>query len=781
MASAEPPMASGPAPAEEAERRRRAREREVQQLQLLEEKEKEIAELTARLAVLNRTYAEAQQDLEGETARAALLMNDIETSRHVALSYQAQCQNQEDDFKKRTLHLRITGEVAVRDLHYLRIEHDRLQQEHQQLAEASAQEITHLKETLAKAEEAKEKEDTEGAMLMRLLHAELDKYKGQAAQFEAELEKKQRDEVRSTVMLGLLNSQVDQHVDENQTLDSLLREQRRQLDRQEELLAAAHAKAKGLEERVDVLEAELRAKTQEADKEIFDLRAKLDMAARTRRGLEVDIEALRGQLATAKQEATAADKAAFERNILLQSELDQQQKLAEGYRRDLETFKQINSQQLASLEKDHTRLQTKYDELQAIYQAEHANATESLAALKAELHDRKTRYAALEKEVGTLGKELRATRSQLLTDTEMLRSKMLQEKDIAAARERKHFEDLCRVEQLLEASKGVETRLLAELEAAKETLVHTQIDAQKGGQHAERRIAQLEARVAEEREAVAEAQRAMESELARQAERHRVALQVAEDDLNLLAKRREKTKEKKRAAREEGKRLQEAMACRAEEAEVAFIQYRAQIATLKTEVEGYQEAIAKLEGEIQRNYNFKLLAEQNDLLKYDVEALRNQNASLSRKCEQAEAEAAAALGQLAAAQAKHAQEDLVKMEQLEREHRMVYPLMAEMIATLGRHGLSGVLKRDIEVYKQAAQAVERAPGFPTLVLRGDSFPGPADQLKALRTPNAQALAPLPSTRAGDSPPSNPPAKRFSSTLEPTLRATDAKLSHAAVY
>lgn len=46
---------------------------------------------------------------------------------------------------------------------------------------------------------------------------------------------------------------------------------------------------------------------------------------------------------------------------------------------------QINSQQLASLEKDHTRLQTKYDELQAIYQAEHANATESLAALKAEV------------------------------------------------------------------------------------------------------------------------------------------------------------------------------------------------------------------------------------------------------------------------------------------------------------------------------------------------------------------------------------------------------------
>ena len=39
---------------------------------------------------------------------------------------------------------------------------------------------------------------------------------------------------------------------------------------------------------------------------------------------------------------------------------------------------------------------------------------------------------------------------------ELLRAKMEQEKDIAAARERKHFEDLCRVEQLLETSRGVE-------------------------------------------------------------------------------------------------------------------------------------------------------------------------------------------------------------------------------------------------------------------------------------------------------------------------------------
>eukprot|EP00668_Euglena_longa_P035381 GGOE01045449.1.p1 GENE.GGOE01045449.1~~GGOE01045449.1.p1 ORF type:complete len:778 (-),score=292.65 GGOE01045449.1:386-2719(-) len=761
---------------QEVERQRRMREREIQQLQLLEEKEKEVAELTSRLAALNRTYAEAQQDLEAETARAALLMNDIETSQNVALGFQAQCQSQEEDFKKRTLHLRIAGEVAARDLHYLRIEQDTLQKEHQELVESSTQEITSLKERLAQLEEAKEKEDTEGAMLMRLLHAELDKYKGQAAQFEVELERRQRDEVRSTVMLGLLNSQVDQHVDENQSLEGLLREQRRQLDRQEQQLSDSQAKAKSLEEEVNVLQAQLQSKTLDADKEIFELREKLDVGARTRRHMEAALDDLHSQLAAVKQEASAADKAAFEKNILLQSDLDQQQKLAQGHLRDLEVLKQIHAQQLASLEQDYARLQTKHEELQAIHQAEHSSDTESIAALKAEVQDRKARCLALEKEVSAQEKELRETRLKLLTETELLRSKMLQEKDIATARERKHFEDLCRAEQLLGASQGLEATLNGELEQARQTLVQTQIEAKKATQHADRRIAQLEAQVLAEQEAVAEAQRTKEAELARQAEAHRIALQVAQDDLDHLTKRRERTKEKKRAAREEVRQVKEVMACRGEEAEVAMIQYRAQIAALKAEVEGYQESITKLEGEIRRNYNFKLLSEQNDLLKYDVEALRNQNASLVRKCEQAEAAVVAAHGQVATAQSKHTQEDMVRIEQLEREHRMVYPLMAEMIATLNRHGLSGILKRDIEVYKQAAEAVERAPGFPRLVLRGDSFALPADQSKALRTPNAQSLAPLQSTKLGDTP-SNPASK----SMESSLWASDTKSWQAALH
>ena len=42
---------------------------------------------------------------------------------------------------------------------------------------------------------------------------------------------------------------------------------------------------------------------------------------------------------------------------------------------------------------------------------------------------------------------------------------------------------------------------------------------------------------------------------------------------------------------------------------------------------------------------------------------------------------------------------LKRIQELEKEHKMIAPLMAELIATLQKHGLTTSLQADIEVYK----------------------------------------------------------------------------------
>ncbi|KAJ9435118.1 hypothetical protein DIPPA_35554, partial [Diplonema papillatum] len=42
---------------------------------------------------------------------------------------------------------------------------------------------------------------------------------------------------------------------------------------------------------------------------------------------------------------------------------------------------------------------------------------------------------------------------------------------------------------------------------------------------------------------------------------------------------------------------------------------------------------------------------------------------------------------------------LRRIQELEKEHKMIAPLMAELISTLQKHGLTTSLQADIDVYK----------------------------------------------------------------------------------
>ena len=109
--------------------------------------------------------------------RIARLVNEVETTQQEADAYRAELAHKDEEFDQKTAQLRRNGEGAARELKRLHAAYAELEEEHAKLQEASSAEIEELQGKVTKYEEDREKEDTENAILLRLLHAELDKYK----------------------------------------------------------------------------------------------------------------------------------------------------------------------------------------------------------------------------------------------------------------------------------------------------------------------------------------------------------------------------------------------------------------------------------------------------------------------------------------------------------------------------------------------------------------------------------------------------------------------------
>jgi uncharacterized protein (UPF0335 family) len=129
--------------------------------------------------------------------------------------------------------------------------------------------------------------------------------------------------------------------------------------------------------------------------------------------------------------------------------------------------------------------------------------------------------------------------------------------------------------------------------------------------------------------------------------------------------------------------------------------FKSEITSLKNEIEGYKSTIDKLEGSIAENYNFKILAEQNEMLKSDVESYRNQIKNLNNTISTMKIESDILDNYKTKVLQEQNEQYLRRIQELEREHKMIAPLMSELIATLQKHGLTTTLKSDIEAYKQA--------------------------------------------------------------------------------
>jgi len=127
--------------------------------------------------------------------------------------------------------------------------------------------------------------------------------------------------------------------------------------------------------------------------------------------------------------------------------------------------------------------------------------------------------------------------------------------------------------------------------------------------------------------------------------------------------------------------------------------YKAEIQSLRNEVEAGKQSIEKLEGSIAENFNFKILAEQNEMLKADLQSYKNQVANLNNTIATMKIESDILDNYKTKVLQEQNEQYVRRVQQLEKEQRMVTPLVNEMVTILQRNGLTTSLQADIDQYR----------------------------------------------------------------------------------
>lgn len=724
---------------EEEERRVREKEREIQQIQLLEEKDKEINDLKEKVYALNRSFASIQNDLEAETRRSSQLTNDLDVTHMKLIEVEGSQEKKEKDWAAAHEQLKQENVQLQHDLESKKEAFNHLQAENEHLKSRLSDETENLRTEVDHIRSDKDKDDTENTILMKLLHTELDKYKQQTQQMEAELERKERDDVKNTIMLGLLNSQLDSGKEENRRLNDMIDEYRRRVDALETKLEAANAKLGEQSHAYDELAKESSTQKENLLREIDVHKTKVEQLNAQINRLNEECDSTKTHFVNHQAEAERKDKEAFERNVILKADLEHTKKqlamLQEEAKKAEDNSFTRNTQQVAEIDSLKIRLQRQQE---AADKAEKA-AFESITVLKADVETHRNKIQTLTESQKDSDKEhfekLTATRTEL----EAERTAHSQTKHTAEQKEKNFFEQITRMTAEQDSLQRQVVQLQSLNEKRDKEYVENTVFLNAEKEQVKIQLQNLTERIAkkdqEHNEYVAKTTQEMQA-MQRSNDGRESTLQadLAAEGEKLIQERQQTEALQKRV-----QSLETEVAKKDKDSWDKSNAYKTEIQSLRNELEGSKQTIEKLEGSIAENFNFKILAEQNEMLKAELQSYKNQVANLNNTVATMKIEADILDNYKTKVLQEQNELYVRRIQQLEKEQRTVVPIVNEMVSTLQRHGLTTSLQADIDQYRAM---VARSQAASPMVNAGNVNASAVDQSKSASAMGRKELSPL---------------------------------------
>jgi len=694
---------------EEEERRIREKEREIQQIQLLEEKDKEINDLKEKVYAFNRSFASVQNDLEAETHRSAQLTNELEVCQMKLIEVEGSQESKEKQWASQHEKLREENAKLTANLDAQRSAFDKLVAENEHLKARLSEDTEALRTEVTQIKSDKDRDDTENTVLMKLLHTEVEKYKQEAARLQTDLERKERDDVKNTIMLGLLNSQIDSGKEENRRLNDMIDEYRRRVDALETKLDAANGKLSDQTEAYDTLQKETTTQRENLLREIEVHKSKVESLLAQVAKLNEELDTTKVHYQNYQANADRKDKDNFERNVMLKAELEHTKAhlamVSEERKKESDESFARNTQQTAEIDSLKIRIQKLQENADKREQA----AFETTTLLKSEVETLKTKINTMSESQRESDKSNFEKITALKGDLETEKSAHVQTKHIAERKEKEYFEQLTRMTAEHESLNRQVAQLQNLHEKRDKEYVDNTVFLNAEKETLKNKVAQLteQLNTANQQHQLNATKQSQEISVLKKATDEREATLRAE-----LAAETEKLVQE----REQAETLQRRV--HAVETEMAkkdkdnldrTSALKAEIQGLRNEVEAGKQTIEKLEGSIAENYNFKILAEQNEMLKADLQSYKNQVANLNNTIATMKIETDILDNYKTKVLQEQNEQYVRRIAQLEKEQRMVAPLVNEMVNTLQRHGLTTSLQADIDQYRaQVARSSQMA-------------------------------------------------------------------------
>lgn len=696
-----------------AERARQVRfdTMEKELLETVERKDRDIQELRAK--VLGQQVAQDDLERERESAlrRAAMLNNELELVQMKQLECEAQLAAQEKSYQESNAQLmQQYGELQL-VLSTLRVAHENLQKQHQEVQNELAKKASAISPLVQKltAEELAEMDvnelpmdqggvDTETTLLLKVLHGEVGKYKVKALQLQADLDAKQRDDEKSSLLVGILNTQLDSVREDNKRLHMTAQNRQKEVEAVQLFLNEERKKTKDLHEQLDRVSSESSVHQRQLQLEIGVHKAQVEELTNRLADVQHEHQVLEAEHKDMVARSTTREQEDFKTNVAMKTELlKQKEDLAkvlqekqamqdESFQYKVLTRAEMDSLKirLRKFEEEMERKERESYEITTVLRSdveklknEKKLLLDSSNAVENRLSDDLARYV---KSLNQAQRELEELKRHSTHVQKDLYEKLTH---MTACHDSKH-EEVVRLRSELEKKETEYTNNAIFLNAKNENFRSTINTMEK---EAEKRRLEHLSHV----ESIAQELTDLQAHVSKELEEMELGKKTQEDRADQAERHVHRLQEEVRRLMSQVKELNDAKAAES-------LRHHREVRELQHELSLAKRTIERLEGTIGDQVGYKQMTELNEKLSEENQSLREQVSSLNSTIAGMKLESDYLKDLRVNRMGEEMNQLRLRKNQLEYLHKLTIPLLTELRSIVQQHGMARAMQSALEKY-----------------------------------------------------------------------------------
>lgn len=673
---------------------------EKELLETIAIKDRDIQELKAKVRGLEAAHDVLQSERESAMRRAALLDNELELAQLRHLECESRIENAEKLHQTSRRTLESQYDEVQKAMAILRAEHEHLNQKHSALQDSIANAPPPLSEQVGNDLNTLEPRtvDTETAVLLKVLHGEVEKYKEEALALQASLDARGRDEEKSSLLVSIMNTQLDAVREENRRLHTTAQSRLREVESIQAFLEEEKKKNKQLYEELDRLSSESAVQLRQLQLEVGVHKGQVEELTSRLSTLSHQHQLAESEHKDFVARATDREQEDFKANVAMKTELVKQQENLAKLLQEKKTLhdESFNYKVLTRAEMDSLKSRLQKFEVEMERRERESHETITVLRTDSEKH---------EVERKLLTESFNATQARLTEDLERCVKALntIQREHEELKRHSTHtqkdlYEKLTHMTACHDSKHEEVMRLRQELEKKNVEYTNNAIFLNAENENLKAKVNALQQDAEERRQEHLEHIRAIEAELTgiqdhmqSDMEDHKKALGASDD-------RADRATRNVRALQDQVRAITLRESQSNEKHDLVVREMKADAKEMRTELNLAKRTIERLEGALGDQAGYKQLVELNEKLKEEKTEFQRTISHLNSTVASMKMECNVAYDDRLQRLAEEREKLQRRAMQLERLQKLAAPLLVELREVAERHGMTAAMHAALDRY-----------------------------------------------------------------------------------